>query len=59
MKKLIIICCLGLVFAKNMLPDINKEKVAQLDKEWIGFWNLLWRSSGRPSGVCGWVGRLF
>ena len=42
MKKLIIICCLGLVFANNMLPDINKEKVAQLDKEVL---TLIWKQA--------------
>ena len=42
MKNLIIICCLGLVFANKMLPDINKEKVAQLDKEVL---TLIWKQA--------------
>ena len=42
MKNLIIVCCVGLVFANNIVPDMNKDKVAQLDKEIL---TLIWKQA--------------
>ena len=42
MKKLIIICVLGSLFSKNIVPDVNKDKAVQIDKEVL---TIIWEQA--------------
>ena len=42
MKKLIIICVLGSLFSKNIVPDVNKDKAMQIDKEVL---TIIWEQA--------------
>ena len=42
MKKLIMICILGSIFAKNVVPDMNKEKVSRIDQEML---TIIWKQA--------------